>query len=251
MWKPLEANPVVLKDYLKSLGGPDSAEFYDMFSTEDWALSMLPTGVDALLLVYSITPKSTSHQASRDAAHHRWLSEDEEAKDAIKSVWFTQQTVGNACGTVALLHVFGNVNRSCLDPEGYLHRFFAETELVGPEERAKLLEKSASIEKAHQQAEVRGESKVPEEGSEDVNEHFVAFVDDGKFVVELDGRKQGPLLHKKTALEDEHPELLENRTFIKYAAHLVRKNYMDVDPDTIHFTMIAVRTGCLRKTEAV
>lgn len=73
------------------------------------------------------------------------------------AVYFTKQTIGNACGTVGLLHALGN-NSQCLSfgkfypgytihccfvttlEDGFLKTFFEKTKNMSPEERAQYLE---------------------------------------------------------------------------------------------------------------
>ena len=55
-WFPLESNPEVMSKYVAELGLDTSVyEFHDVFSTEDWALSMVPRPVVAVLLLFPLT----------------------------------------------------------------------------------------------------------------------------------------------------------------------------------------------------
>lgn len=68
-----------------------------------------------------------------------------------------------------------------------------------------------------------------------MNEHFVAFVKRDGYLVELDGRKSQPIIHDK---------LSDDAQFLKYAACVIRQNFMDKDPEELRFSIIAV-TGSL------
>lgn len=237
LWKPLEANPDVLERYVRELGGPDDIEFFDVLSTEEWAIQMLPTTIDALLLVYPITPQSAAHQEKRDEKHEQQLSKEDSAiKQILSDVWFTKQTIENACGTVALLHILGNINRNRLQDCSLL-KFFQETTAMPPGQRGAQLEQSLTIEQAHARAEQEGASHVPtDEAALKVNEHFVAFLDRGKYILELDGRKKTPLIHQK-------PLTHFSNNFLHFVLPLVKQEYLDPDPQQLRFSMIAVQTS--------
>lgn len=69
-----------------------------------------------------------------------------------------------------------------------------------PEERSVALEKTTVLATAHGTAATQGQSRVPD-ANEEIDLHFVAFVqassaEDGKKrIVELDGRRLGPIDH--------------------------------------------------------
>jgi hypothetical protein len=54
---PIESNPEVMNTYLSNLGFPISEyKCYDVLSTEDWALEMVPRPVKAVLMLFPIKP---------------------------------------------------------------------------------------------------------------------------------------------------------------------------------------------------
>jgi hypothetical protein len=60
-WFPLESNPDLINKYIKGLGFDTSLyEFVDVFSTEDWALQMIPQPVVAIIMLYPLTEKQES-----------------------------------------------------------------------------------------------------------------------------------------------------------------------------------------------
>lgn len=63
---------------------------------------------------------------------------------------------------------------------------------------------------------------------EEVREHFIAFVEFDGYVIELDGRKQQPIIHEM------------NRGFLHSAIDIIQRNYISPDPTEIRFSMIAV-----------
>lgn len=156
-WRALEANPDVISEYSKSIGGPSNVHFCDVLSTEDWALEMTPAPVLALLLVYPITKASESFSKSLQEENRKECETNEGKRKALNQIWFTKQTVGNACGTVALLHVFGNLELYELTPGGYLDEFYKKSSSLTPDERAIALETDDSIMAAHTAAESGGQ----------------------------------------------------------------------------------------------
>jgi ubiquitin carboxyl-terminal hydrolase L3 len=47
-WAPLESNPDVVTSFAKKLGLDESLSYIDIYSTEEWALDMIPKPVYAV-----------------------------------------------------------------------------------------------------------------------------------------------------------------------------------------------------------
>jgi len=47
-WSPLESNPDVVTSFAKKLGIDESLSYIDIYSTEEWALDMIPKPVYAV-----------------------------------------------------------------------------------------------------------------------------------------------------------------------------------------------------------
>ena len=57
-WFPLESNPQLINKYISKLGFDTSLyEFTDVFSTEDWAMDMIPQPVAAVIMLYPLSEK--------------------------------------------------------------------------------------------------------------------------------------------------------------------------------------------------
>lgn len=223
VWNALEANPEVIARYIQRLGGPNGVSVSDVLSVEDWGLQLVPRPVLALLLVYPITPASEDFKKGLEASHA-----SDTQLDAYRRIWFTKQTVSNACGTVALLHVFANLREKYPPAHGgALDTFLQKTKDMDPSQRAKALETCDGITTAHHVTETEGQSQIR---GEDVSEHFVAFIRVGEQLVELDGRKSGPIIHQPTS----EANLLED------AVAVVKRNYMEVDPEQLNFCLLAI-----------
>jgi hypothetical protein len=85
--------------------------------------------------------------------------------------------IGNACGSIGLLHALLNLPPDTLSPDCTLTRFYQSTLTLDKDARAKELETTDFFTKAHEQAAQAGQSTVPVTEEEiDTDLHFIAFV---------------------------------------------------------------------------
>ncbi|PSR93464.1 Ubiquitin carboxyl-terminal hydrolase [Actinidia chinensis var. chinensis] len=216
-WLPLEANPDVMNQFLWGLGLPENeAECYDVYGLDEELLEMVPKPVLAVLFLYPITAKSEEERILQDSV----------MKEPSGGVYFMKQTVGNACGTIGLLHAVGNVTSEIKLLEGsFLDRFFKSTATMDPLERAAFLEKDREMEVAHSIAATAGET----EASDNVDTHFICFACVDGQLYELDGRKSGAVSHGPCS----PGSLLQDAA--KVIQEIIQKN-----PDSINFNVIAI-----------
>ncbi|XP_059645708.1 ubiquitin carboxyl-terminal hydrolase 3 [Cornus florida] len=216
-WLPLEANPDVMNQYLWGLGLPENeAECYDVYGLDEELLEMVPKPVLAVLFLYPITPQSEEERIQQDGIR----------KEISSKVYFMRQTVGNACGTVGLLHGVGNISSEIKLHEGsFLDRFFKSTASMDPMERAVFLERDREMEVAHSVAATAGDT----EASDNVDTHFICFACVDGELFELDGRRSGPLSHGATSPS----------SFLQDAAKVI-KGMIQKNPDSINFNVIAI-----------
>ena len=107
-------------------------------------------------------------------------------------IWI-KQTIGHACGLMALLHaVFNLEGGRYVRPGTTIDALRQQAILLRPRERAQLLYDSSFIEEAHMDAASRGSSNVPSPREEN-RHHFLAFVQTNGKVWELNGGMKGPL----------------------------------------------------------
>lgn len=223
MWVPLEANPEVMEDFLQNLGFPPAAGLHDIYGLDEELLAMAPQPVLAVLLLF---PEDDETQAARSEVAEKLQQQGQKVSD---NVWFTFQTIGNACGTIALMHAVGNsTGRLRLAPGSFLDRFFRSTRAMQPQERARALEEDDELEAAHSSAAGRGDTTAPST-ADPVPYHYLAFVCVDGDLYELDGCRPCPINHGPASQE----------TLLKDAARAIRK-FMEENPDTIHFNVIAM-----------
>jgi ubiquitin carboxyl-terminal hydrolase L3 len=95
---------------------------------------------------------------------------------------------------------------------------------------------SVQIDEAHEAVAQEGQSAV----IEDTWQHFVAFVDKGGHLYELDGRKSTPINHGPTS----------DATFLEDAARVIRE-FMSRDEGELRFTMVALAKTVEEEDEEV
>ncbi|KAA8526024.1 hypothetical protein F0562_007876 [Nyssa sinensis] len=216
-WLPLEANPDVMNQFLWGLGLPEvEAECYDVYGLDEELLEMVPKPVLAVLFLYPLTSQSEEERILQDSVK----------KETSGKVYFMKQTVGNACGTIGLLHGIGNITSEIKLLEGsFLDRFFKSTVNMDPLERAMFLENDREMEVAHSVAATAGET----EASDNVDTHFICFTCVDGELYELDGRRSEPVSHGASSPSS----LLQDAA--KVIQCMIQKN-----PDSINFNVIAI-----------
>jgi ubiquitin carboxyl-terminal hydrolase L3 len=145
-------------------------------------------------------------------------------------VWFMRQTVGNACGTVGLLHACAN-NADAIPPApaSFLARFLANTAGMDAGARATALAEDDSLDAAHAAAAEQGQTAAP--GADDeVNLHFVAFIHADGGLYELDGRKPCAVRHGDTS----------EATLLADAVAVVQSEFLPHAGGDVHFNVIAL-----------
>lgn len=105
-WLPLESNPALLNNYMYKLGGPADLAFYDVMGFDAELLEFVPKPVHAAMLLFPITAES---EAAKQAQQEHVIATG--VNKVPEGTWYMRQTVGNACGTIGLIHTLA----VCLD----------------------------------------------------------------------------------------------------------------------------------------
>nr|CAC39056.1 putative protein [Oryza sativa] len=219
-WIPLEANPDVMNQFMWGLGVAEGeAQFCDVYGLDDELLAMVPQPVLAVLFLYPLTSLDDDEEESGAAA-----TSTAGDKDLSKRVYFTKQTVGNACGTVGVIHAIGNAASKLKLVEGsYFDRFYKQTVDMDP--RAAFLEEDDEMEDAHSVAASAGDT----DANVEVNEHFVCFSCVDGELYELDGRKSQPICHGPSSPD----------TLLQDAAKVIKARIAS-NPDSMNFNVMAL-----------
>ncbi|GJN02163.1 hypothetical protein PR202_ga19487 [Eleusine coracana subsp. coracana] len=189
------------------LGVPEDVGFCDVYGLDDEMLAMVPQPVLAVLLLY---PQDRIKESQASTAS------SVVTKEPGKNVYFTKQTVGNACGTVGIIHALGNAaSRIKLGQGSYFDRFYKQTADMDPTQisRAACLEEDQEMENAHSVAVTAGDTEYgyllfvvisvdhlslsifTMQAKDGVIEHYVCFSCVDGELYELDGGKSQPIYH--------------------------------------------------------
>mmetsp|Transcript_22690 Transcript_22690/g.31597 ORF Transcript_22690/g.31597 Transcript_22690/m.31597 type:complete len:240 (-) Transcript_22690:35-754(-) len=223
-WLALESNPDVLNKYIQNLGVPGSKwQFIDVLGFDEDLLQMVPRPVCAVLLLFPIT------EVSEEDDQKQLTKITKEGQSVSDKLWFMKQTIGNACGTIGVLHsLANNAEKFDLKKDAPLSKFLQKTASLSPEERADALIASEAIAEAHEESAKEGQTETPALES-DINLHFVVFVERDGHLYELDGRKPFPVNHGPTSPDT----LLEDA--VKVVDHFIKR-----DPEQVNFSTIAL-----------
>ncbi|KAH8668704.1 ubiquitin carboxyl-terminal hydrolase [Xylariales sp. PMI_506] len=196
---PLESNPELFTKFVQQLGLSPALAFHDVLSMEDpELLGLVPRPVLALILVFPTTPTYDAHVAAvdREASAYSGSGEGEAV------VWF-KQTIHNACGLYGILHALSNGDaRYFIASDSHLAHLLEACVPLAPHERALVLENDEKLEVVYRDIATQGCSAVPDDPEEEVNYHYVCFVQSRKdsHLYRLDGDRKGPvdlgLLHE-------------------------------------------------------
>ncbi|PKA50285.1 ubiquitin carboxyl-terminal hydrolase L3 [Apostasia shenzhenica] len=221
-WLPLEANPDVMNQFIWGLGVPeDQVEFNDVYGLDEELLEMVPKPVLAVLFLY---PYSSKDEAEEENVKVQ-LSESDK-KDLPEDVYFLKQTVGNACGTIGILHAIGNLRSRIKLVEGsYFDRFYKSTANMDPFERAEFLKKDREMEDAHSVAASAGDT----EACSDVDQHFICFTCVNGQLYGLDGVKSQPTSHGPSSPD----------TLLQDATRVI-KSIIQKIPNSLNFNVMAL-----------
>ncbi|TFK51621.1 peptidase C12, ubiquitin carboxyl-terminal hydrolase 1 [Heliocybe sulcata] len=201
-WIPLESNPEVLNSWAKQAGLITSQhQFCDVYGLDPELLALVPQPVKAVILCFPITDEYERKRKEEDEA----MKGQESQLDP--TLVFIKQTIGNACGTMALIHALANSD-VVLKPGSALATYIEQCQEKSPSERAHLLETTPVFASIHASTASSGQSAAPSADAS-VDLHYTCFVTapvktareaevgvSGKEeirLVELDGRRVGPV----------------------------------------------------------
>lgn len=114
-----------MNNYIHSLGVPEHFSFHEVLGFDEMLLSMIPSPVYAVLMLFPISEASEKAKMDQEDA----VGANPDSNPVSKDVWFVKQNIGNACGTIGLLHGILNAaqNGVQLLDDGFFAKFLAET----------------------------------------------------------------------------------------------------------------------------
>ena len=231
-WLPLESNPVLMTKYIHNLGVGEEWNINEIYGLDEDLLAMVPQPVLAVLLLFPLSESSEKHRLEMieqmEKAEKEGGKEEKEKQTVLSSVYHMKQTVGNACGTIALIHaLLNNLSSLSLPSDSWIQKFYNDTKAASFEERAVSLCNDDKIEEKHQGLATEAVSDVNHSIND--NLHFICFVEKEGKLIELDGRKPKPIIHSNTTKE----------TLLFDTAKVVRE-FMERDPNDVRFSLAAL-----------
>jgi len=216
-WVGLESNPEVLTEYAHKLGVQKSWGFSDVYGLDEDALKAVPSPCVGLIFLYPYSQVESRKKA---------LGKSRGKK--TPGVWFMAQTIGNACGAVALMHTVMNCLSTVSKDSSFLAKFDADTKGAGAAERGKLF--GGALRDLHDEVAPSGQTDAPN-ASADLEFHFISMVSVSGHLYELDGNNDGPL--------DLGPVGDGPDAFLSAAVEHVKEHYIAPFPDS-HFSLMAL-----------
>ena len=143
-------------------------------------------------------------------------------------MFYMKQYIGNACGTIGLLHAVANAKDAItIEKDSFLDRFLSGKESMDADSIGHALEEDDELEEGHVEASEAGQSSAAD--AEDTNNHFVCFSCVDGSIYELDGRKDSPINHGPSTKE----------TFLEDVCKVMRQ-FMERDPEEMRFSMVVM-----------
>jgi ubiquitin carboxyl-terminal hydrolase L3 len=230
---PLENNPAVFTNLIHSLGVSPQLGFYDIYSLDPELTSFIPRPVHSIIFIAPSDVYHKLHGASANVAVQDLTYAG--SGDSEPVIWFPQ-TIGHACGLIALLHCVTNgTARQFIQPGSLLEKLLHDAIPCKPKPRADVLYNSSKLEHAHMAAAVKGDSQAPQ-SDEGNGFHFLAFAkgSDGH-LYEMNGNWDGPLDHGKLPEGDDL--MSEN------ALDMGVRRYLKMADGSIEYSMVALATN--------
>lgn len=179
-WVGLESNPEVMTEYAHKLGVDKSWAFSDVVGLDEDSLKLVPEPCLGLIFLYPFS-QLEAHKRKRGRVRGR----------PTDGVWFMSQTIGNACGAVALMHTLTN----CMDQvssasSSKLAGFASDAKGASAFERGKLFGRAMG--ELHDAVAAHGQTDAPKPNA-DLDFHFISLVAVDGILYELDGNNDGPI----------------------------------------------------------
>jgi len=231
-WIPLESNPEGFNKWASKAGLLTTRdEFGDIYGLDDELLALVPQPVKAVILLF---PCTEDFKKKRDVRYAEKAEKLGQSHIDPTVIWI-KQTIGNACGTMAMLHALANSPVE-IEPLSPISQFIDLCKAKTPLERAALLENTPLFKNIHAETATTGQTAPPEDLNVDL--HFTCFVEapdasvrtpaSGEYstrLIELDGSRDGPMDHGP--VDD----------FLKGVAKIVKEDFIG-SSESLKFTLM-------------
>merc|ERR1712228_630491 len=229
-WLALESNPGPLNKFAKRMGLPDGYEFCDIFGLDAELLAFVPKPCLAVMLLF---PSSKGIKDYKQKQQEELTKNPQKIDDDLFYL-YQHDDIGNACGTIAMIHALSNnhISKNFALEDGVLSKFMTTTSKMDWTDRGWALLKAKDIQEGSEDAANDEEDNQTAAPSKDdkVNAHFIAFIRKNGVLWELDGRKKFPVSHGKT----------NGGSFLKDVAKVVKDGFMAQDPNNVNFNLMAL-----------
>lgn len=239
-WFPLQSDSYVMNALVEKMGFDTSLyEFTDIWSIEPDEIENVPKPVSAVMMLYNVTEVQKQYH------------QNEKVTPTHNNIWFIQDRIEFACGSIGLLHALFNapegVRTSAIRPNSWLHSFYDNCPVaMHPYAKADAFEGDSTIKMLHNKAASNMEEcpvtqstagkdeqltghTVSESKTDEIIGHFITMVHVNGGLYELDGRRDGPVRHGDTT----------QVTLLEDACKVVKK-IMKRDPNEWHFSIMAL-----------
>lgn len=247
----------VFTDFARKSGGlPKDWGWTDILGLDPELLNMVPEPCAGVILLFPCSDKIYEQRAAQKAR----LVQEGATAAAAKAYHVAQvPEFGNACGTIASVHALINgahVYNQDPNQQSPLSQFRDGHANASAEDRGKALLSTSALRSSSDQSasHMAAQTACPDRNGPELDHHFVTFspvageqgssVSDTIHVVELDGTKILPVDHGTIAdiLADDDTEVEDpnKHLFLRAVAKVIKERYMDVEPDSIEFSMMAL-----------
>eukprot|EP01091_Cochliopodium_minus_P014813 TRINITY_DN509_c0_g1_i1.p1 TRINITY_DN509_c0_g1~~TRINITY_DN509_c0_g1_i1.p1 ORF type:complete len:249 (-),score=96.85 TRINITY_DN509_c0_g1_i1:46-771(-) len=220
-WVALESNPDMMNDFAWKLGLSKDYSFRDCWAIDPESVTYIARPVYAFILLFPFDSKGLSNAKSEQQKRI-----EKEGQTVSKNAYFMFQHVANACGSIAIVHtIINNYGKLKVEKGSLIEKFRQESLELDPSQRGHLLGQQQAFEEiSNQSAKETGQTKAPEI-DDNVNNHFIVFVEIDGDLYELDGEKKFPINHGKVT------------DFVEDSSKAIQTQFFDVDPEA-NFSII-------------
>jgi len=185
------------------------------------ALFFVPQPCFALLFLFPLTQIKSERRTEEERI-------EKEGQILSEKLFFVKQHVGNACGTIAVIHALSNNLDELKIENGPVYDFVKRTTDKDPSERGHLLGTDEAITKSHHNTSKMGRTNPKDFIKADF--HFICFTMVDSHLYEFDGSRKFPINHGPTTRQQ----------MVKDATRVIKTNFIDKTPGELFFSLLTL-----------